>query len=216
MLSRSRTVFNLYFIRWGGNTHLLLLAVLPITSPLICILFLFMWYWRLWMPPSPLCSFSSLCHVMTVRASKAAMVLISRDCDCEGDDWAVLLGSAKSLVLSWLIRRIPFLTLPYNLFFWIWMCADVECVCVFFFFMFFFFYFFAVILHFNFHGICVEHTASPNITKAPLEWIPTWCPEKLLLQFNVFLSDIDYIQTQAVFTHQHKYQSSQNAYLTTD
>lgn len=207
-------LFLIYISFPGGNTHLLPLTVLPITSPLTCILFLFMWYWRLWMPPFPLCSFSSLCHVMTVRASKAAMVLISRDYDCDGDDWAVLLGSAKSLVLSWLIRRIPFFTLPYNLFVWIWNLNVCCCwVC------FFVFVFFTSLLSYCTlttmeYGLNIQHL----IISLKHRWneyqhdVLRNCYCNLMF----FLSDLDYIQTQAVFTHQQKYQSSQNAYLTTD
>lgn len=43
---------------------------------------------------------------MTVHASKAAMVLISLDCDCEDYDCTVtdLLGSVKVVELSWQIK----------------------------------------------------------------------------------------------------------------
>lgn len=44
----------------------------------------------------------SLCHVMTVHAPEAVMVLISLDCDCEDYDWTVTvwLGSVKLADLS--------------------------------------------------------------------------------------------------------------------
>ena len=121
-------LFLIYISFAGGNTHLLPLTVLPITHHLLSAYCSFSCDIEGF---APLCSFSSLCHVMTLHASKAAMVLISRDCDCEGDDWAVLLGSGKSLVLSWQIRQIPFFTLTYNLFIWIWN-LNVCCCWVFF------------------------------------------------------------------------------------
>lgn len=50
-------------------------------------------------------SLSSLCHVMTVHASKTDMVLISPECDCEDYDLTVtvLLDSVELVELSWLI-----------------------------------------------------------------------------------------------------------------
>lgn len=77
-------------------------SVLPKTASLIGILFFSCDIHALLWTPLPLCSFSPLCHVMTVHASKAAMVLIRLDCDCEDSDWTVtvLLGSVKLVELS--------------------------------------------------------------------------------------------------------------------
>lgn len=145
----------IYILFARGNAGLWSLTVLPKRASLICILFfscdIHVWLWT----PLPLCSFSPL---MTVHASKAAMVLIRLDCDCEDSDWTVtvLLGSVKLVELSWLIgqERIRFifqiffppLFFAIHLFFWIEKLSVCCCwVCV-------FCNFFAVILHLNFHS----------------------------------------------------------------
>ncbi len=141
-----------------------------------------MWYGRLWPPLLLLCSFSFLCHAMTVHAPRAVMVLISLDSDCEDYDWTVtLFGLSKTAwaqLTNWAAKNLLYLQIVF-LFFGLQnsMCAAVECVFIF---------LTSLLSYGTWTSFCVVYKVSHHISEVLQKKIQTWCTEEFLCLVTCF------------------------------